>query len=71
MSKATLYRQFGDKSTLFVELLTGDMVGADDRIAALADAVPSSDNLAADLQRLPAATSSRSCNRTCSACDVW
>lgn len=50
VSKATLYRHFGDKRLLFTALLTGDMGGADDRVAALAGAVVGSDDLAADLQ---------------------
>ncbi len=50
VSKATLYRHFGDKEALFVELLTGDMGGADERVAALASAVPVSEDLPADLR---------------------
>lgn len=50
VSKATLYKHFGDKGSLFIELLTGDMGSADDRVAALAEAVPGSEDLASDLQ---------------------
>ena len=50
VSKQTVYKHFGDKRRMFVELLTGDMAGADDTVADLAAAVPTSDDLAADLQ---------------------
>ena len=50
VSKATLYKHFGDKGALFIELLTGDMSGADDLVADLAEAVPGSEDLTADLQ---------------------
>ena len=50
VSKQTVYKHFGDKRRMFVELLTGDMAGADDTVAGLAAAVPTSDDPAADLR---------------------
>jgi AcrR family transcriptional regulator len=50
VSKQTVYKHFGDKRTMFIELLTGDMSGADAKVAALAEAVPDSQNLEADLR---------------------
>jgi len=50
VSKQTVYKHFGDKRSMFVELLTGDMGGADDAVAALAEAVPQSDDLERDLR---------------------
>ena len=50
VSKQTVYKHFGDKRRMFVDLLTGDMGKADAAVAALADAIPQSDDLAADLR---------------------
>jgi AcrR family transcriptional regulator len=50
VSKQTVYKHFGDKRRMFVELLTGDMGQADDGVAALAEAVPDSEDLGADLR---------------------
>jgi AcrR family transcriptional regulator len=49
VSKQTLYKHFGDKSSLFLEVLLGDMAAADAQVAALAEVVPDSDNLQEDL----------------------
>ncbi len=49
VSKQTLYRHFGDKSSLFMEVLLHDMAAADAQVVALADAIPESDNLRQDL----------------------
>lgn len=50
VSKQTVYKHFGDKRRMFVELLTGDMGSADASVAALAEAVPGSQDLEADLR---------------------
>ncbi len=50
VSKQTVYKHFGDKTSLFVELLTGDMAEADDRVAALAATIPRSNDLETDLR---------------------
>ncbi len=50
VSKQTVYKHFGDKRRMFVELLTGDMGEADSSVAALAAAVPVSEDLRTDLQ---------------------
>ena len=50
VSKQTVYKHFGDKRRMFIDLLTGDMGGADAAVAALAEAVPISDDLAVDLR---------------------
>lgn len=50
VSKQTVYKNFGDKRRLFVELLTGDMDRADATVAALAQAIPDTQNLPADLR---------------------
>ncbi|GAA2817399.1 TetR/AcrR family transcriptional regulator [Saccharopolyspora taberi] len=50
VSKQTVYKHFGDKRRMFVELLTGDMDRADASVAELAEAVPVSQDLAADLR---------------------
>jgi AcrR family transcriptional regulator len=50
VSKQTVYKHFGDKRRMFVELLTGDMGGADAAVAALADAIPESDDVECDLR---------------------
>jgi TetR/AcrR family transcriptional regulator, mexJK operon transcriptional repressor len=50
VSKQTVYKHFGDKRRMFVELLTGDMGGADAAVASLAEAVPESDDLERDLR---------------------
>lgn len=50
VSKQTVYKHFGDKRRMFVELLTGDMGRADAAVAALALAVPDSQDLEADLR---------------------
>lgn len=50
VSKQTVYKHFGDKRSMFVELLTGDMEGADERVADLASALPDTQDLEADLR---------------------
>lgn len=50
VSKQTVYKHFGDKRRMFVDLLTGDMGGADAAVAALAEVIPTSDDLATDLR---------------------
>ncbi|MCY7340799.1 MAG: TetR/AcrR family transcriptional regulator [Pseudonocardia sp.] len=50
VSKQTVYKHFGDKRRMFVELLTGCMAGADATVAALAEAVPDSQDLETDLR---------------------
>lgn len=50
VSKQTVYKHFGDKRRMFVELLTGDMGRADAAVAALAEAVPGSQDLETDLR---------------------
>ena len=50
VSKQTVYKHFGDKRRMFVELLTGDMGSADASVAALAEAVPDSQDLETDLR---------------------
>ena len=50
VSKQTVYKHFGDKRRMFVELLTGDMDSADAAVAELAEAVPASQDLPADLR---------------------
>ncbi len=49
VSKQTVYKHFGSKERLFIELLTGDMSRADDAVAGLAEAIPGSQDLARDL----------------------
>lgn len=49
VSKQTVYKHFGDKRRLFIELLTSDM-GADEAVAELARAVPNSEDLHHDLK---------------------
>lgn len=50
VSKQTVYKNFGDKRRMFIELLTGDMGSADATVAALATTVPDSQDLEADLR---------------------
>lgn len=50
VSKQTLYKHYGDKRRMFIELLTGEMGQADGGVAALADAIPSTQDLPADLR---------------------
>lgn len=50
VSKQTVYKHFGDKRRMFVELLTGDMRNADATVAALAAVVPDSQDLETDLR---------------------
>ncbi len=50
VSKQTVYKHFGDKRRMFVELLTGDMGSADASVAAVAAAVPDSLDLERDLR---------------------
>lgn len=50
VSKQTVYKHFGDKRRMFLELLTGDMDGADATVALLARAVPDSEDLETDLR---------------------
>ena len=50
VSKQTVYKHFGDKRSLFVEFLTGDMGGADAAVATLAQALPGSQRLEVDLR---------------------
>lgn len=50
VSKQTVYKHFGDKSSLFLDLLTADMASADDRVSALGDAIPESADLPHDLR---------------------
>ena len=50
VSKQTVYKHFGDKRTMFVELLTSDMGNADTTVAALGEAVPGSQDLETDLR---------------------
>lgn len=49
VSKQTVYKHFGDKRQMFIEILTGDMGSADATVAALGAAVPESQDLRADL----------------------
>ena len=50
VSKQTVYKHFGDKRRMFVDLLTGDMGGADAAVADLARAVPVTQDLEQDLR---------------------
>lgn len=50
VSKQTVYQHFGDKRRMFVQILTGDMRSADDTVAALAAALPESQDLETDLR---------------------
>jgi len=50
VSKQTVYKHFGDKRRMFVELLTSDMSGADASVAALGQAVRDSNDLETDLR---------------------
>ncbi|MET3803196.1 AcrR family transcriptional regulator [Nakamurella sp. UYEF19] len=50
MSRQTVYKHFGDKRRMFVELLTGDMGNAETTVAALGEAVPASLDLETDLR---------------------
>lgn len=50
VSKQTVYKHFGDKRRMFVELLTSDMGGADAAVAALGQAVRDSEDLETDLR---------------------
>jgi TetR/AcrR family transcriptional regulator, mexJK operon transcriptional repressor len=50
VSKQTVYQHFGDKRGMFVQILTADMGHADASFAALAEAVPHSQDLQADLR---------------------
>jgi AcrR family transcriptional regulator len=45
-----VYKHFGDKRRMFIELLTGDMGSADATVAALAETVPDSQDLETDLR---------------------
>lgn len=49
VSKQTIYKHFGDKRRMFVELLTGEMGRADEGVAALAAAIPDTHDLPKDL----------------------
>lgn len=49
VSKQTLYKHFGDKSSLFMEVLRHDMAAADAQVAALGDVIPESEHLERDL----------------------
>jgi AcrR family transcriptional regulator len=49
VSKQTVYKHFGDKRRMFVELLTGEMGQADAGVSALADAIPGTQDLPSDL----------------------
>jgi AcrR family transcriptional regulator len=51
VSKQTVYKHFGDKRRMFVDLLTGDMGGADAAVAELAEAVPVTEHLEEDLRQ--------------------
>lgn len=50
VSKQTVYKHFGDKRRMFVELLTGDMGDVDAMVAGLAHAVPVSEDIETDLR---------------------
>jgi len=50
VSKQTVYKHFGDKESLFLELLTSDMAAADAQVALLAEVIPDSDDLERDLR---------------------
>lgn len=50
VSKQTVYKHFGDKRRLFVELLTGDMGNADAKVAVLVETIPDTQNLETGLR---------------------
>lgn len=50
VSKQTVYKHFGDKRGMFVEILTADMGTADATFAGLAEALPGSHDLQRDLR---------------------